>query len=170
MASSGDCSRDSCSHGFLEYEPSLAANLTLLVLFAILVPLAFFLGIRYHSSIFSATIITGLFLEIIGYVGRVLLAQSDNGSRVDFALSQLGTILAPTAISLAIFRLMPPVVAAYGDQYQAWRPTWHNIVFYAFVTVCIVLQAVGSVLSTAPSDDNLVSYSMFEACFAYHGF
>lgn len=158
MASTGsDCSRDDCLHGFLSYQPSLAGNVALLALFTVLVPIAIVLGFRYHSLVFTTTVITGLLLEVIGYVGRVLLSQSDNGSRTDYALSQLGTILAPTVISLAIFRLMPPIVAAYGDQYRPWRPKWHNLVFYTFTTTCLVLQAAGAVLSTVTSNVALVS-------------
>ncbi|KAH6652669.1 RTA1 like protein-domain-containing protein [Truncatella angustata] len=146
MASSGDCDRNSCSYGFLQYEPSLAGNVVLLAFFAILIPIALFLGFRYQSLIFAVTITTGLSLEIIGYVGR-LLARSNKNNKADFILFQLGTLLAPIFISLAVFRLMPPIVAAYGDRYRAWRPAWHNIVFYAFSAVCIVLQTIGSVLS-----------------------
>ncbi|KAI0170864.1 RTA1 like protein-domain-containing protein [Pestalotiopsis sp. NC0098] len=153
MASTrSDCSRDDCLYGLLSYQPSLAGNVALLALFAVLVPIAVFLGVRYHSLVFTTTFITGILLEIIGYVGRVLLSQSDNGSRTDYVLSQLGTVLAPTVISLAIFRLMPPIVAAYGDQYRPWRPTWHNLVFYTFTATCLVLQAAGAVLSTVTSN------------------
>jgi hypothetical protein len=157
MASSGDCTSGTCSQDLLQYVPSLAGNVTLLALFAILIPLAFGLGIKYQSSVFSTTVITGLFLEIVGYVGRVLLARNDTGFKVDFILSYLGTILAPSFISLAIFRLMPPIVAVYGEAFQAWRPTWHNLVFYAFTAVCIVLEAAGGIMSTLPDDTNLVS-------------
>lgn len=156
MASSGDCSGDSCSYGFLQYEPSLAGSATLLALFALLLPLALFLGVRYQSLVFSTTIVTGLFLEIVGYISRVLVTRNDNGYKVDLILAQLGTVLAPAFVSLAIFRLLPPIVAAYGDQYRAWRPNWHNIVFYAFTTICVILQVVGSVLSTADVGKALV--------------
>lgn len=157
MASSGDCSEGGCAYGFLQYEPSLVGNAVLLALFAVLVPIAFALGIRYHSSIFSTTIITGLFLEIIGYAGRVLLATGDGGHRVDFALSHIGTILAPAFIALAVFRLMPPIVAAYGEQFRAWRPRWHNAVFYIFTAAVVALQVAGGVLSTVPASSTLVS-------------
>lgn len=157
MASPGDCSRDGCSYGFLEYEPSLAGNAVLLAFFAVLFPIALLLGIRYKILVFTTIIITGILLEIVGYAGRVLLTRNDNTYKVDFVLSQLGTMIAPTIISLAVFRLLPPIVAVYGDQYRAWRPNWHNVVFYAFTTICVILQVVGSILSTVFVDDFLVS-------------
>ncbi|ETS74634.1 hypothetical protein PFICI_13118 [Pestalotiopsis fici W106-1] len=158
MASTGgDCSRNDCLYTILQYSPSLVGNAVLLALFAILIPISCLLGFRYHSIVFSTTIVTGLLLEIIGYIGRVLLSLRDNGTRADYALSQLGTVLAPTTISLAIFRLMPPIVAAYGEQYRPWRPTWHNVVFYAFIIICIILQAVGAILSTV--FDNSILYN-----------
>ncbi|KAF7514780.1 hypothetical protein G7054_g15008 [Neopestalotiopsis clavispora] len=153
----GECSRDDCLYAILQYSHSLAGNAALLALFAVLLPASCVLGARYHSTVFSTTIFSGLLLEVIGYVGRILLALSRNQTRADYALSQLGTVLAPTVISLAAFRLMPPIVAAYGEQYRPWRPTWHNVVFYAFTIICLVLQAVGAVLSTI--SDNTILYN-----------
>ncbi|KAI1850209.1 hypothetical protein JX265_002106 [Neoarthrinium moseri] len=170
MASSGDCSKDGCYYGYLQYEPSLAGNALLLALFAVLLPIACILCHRYHSSVFSTIVATGLCLEVIAYASRLLLATHEDGDKTEFVLSYIATILAPTIISLAIFRLMPPVVAAYGEQFRAWRPSWHNVVFYALTAICVVLQAVGGVLSTVPNDRALndTGVRVLVAGFAVH--
>ncbi|ORY62990.1 RTA1 like protein-domain-containing protein [Pseudomassariella vexata] len=151
---SGNCPRD-IVHYVAQSDFSLAGNVALLALFGVLIPIVFILGITYRSSVFATTIITGLALEVMGYIGRVLLALN-NRDKNDFILSYVGTIIGPVFFCLAIFRLMPRIVAVYGDLFAAWRPAWHNVVFYAFTTVCLVLQAVGAILSTTPHDEKLV--------------
>ncbi|KAH8670826.1 RTA1 like protein-domain-containing protein [Xylariales sp. PMI_506] len=152
MASPGDCSEGRCAYDSLQYEPSLAGNVTLLALFAILVPITLILAFQYQSSVFSTTIVTGLLLEILGYVGRILLATGTHAYLAAFTIFLIGTIVAPAVISLAIFRLMPPIVGVYGETFQPWRPRWHNVVFYAFTAACVALGVVGSVLSTVSQD------------------
>ncbi|KAK8069492.1 hypothetical protein PG994_006108 [Apiospora phragmitis] len=152
VVTTGNCSTVvSCPETFL-HKPSLAGSVVLLAIFAILIPTAFALGVRYQTSVFATIIITGLALEVIGYIGRLLLAVDDASTKTDFILSLVGTILGPTIIALALFRLLPPIVATYGDGFQAWRPQWHNSVFYAFTAVCVVLQVVGAVMATVPTD------------------
>ena len=158
MVTTGNCSTVAgCSETFFHEKPSLAGSVVLLATFAILIPIAFALGVRYQTSIFATTIITGLALELLGYIGRLLLALDDASTKTDFILSLVGTVLAPTIIALALFRLLPPIVATYGDNFQTWRPQWHNSVFYAFTAVCVVLQVAGAVLATVPTDSTTVS-------------
>ncbi|KAK8084776.1 phospholipid-translocating ATPase [Apiospora hydei] len=156
VVTTGNCSTAvGCSETFL-HKPSLTGSVVLLAIFAILIPIAFALGVRYQASVFATIIITGLALEVLGYIGRLLLAVDDASTKTDFILSLVGTILGPTIIALALFRLLPPIVATYGDGFQAWRPQWHNSVFYAFTAVCVVLQVVGAVMATVPRDANAI--------------
>ncbi|KAK7943036.1 phospholipid-translocating ATPase [Apiospora aurea] len=156
VATTGNCSTAvGCSETFL-HKPSLAGSVVLLAIFAILIPIAFALGVRYQTSVFATIIITGLALEVLGYIGRLLLAVNDASTKTDFILSLVGTILGPTIIALALFRLLPPIVATYGDGFQAWRPQWHNSVFYAFTAVCVVLQVAGAVMATVPTNADAI--------------
>lgn len=157
VVTTGNCSTAvGCSETFL-HKHSLAGSVVFLAIFAILIPVAFALGVCYQTSVFATIIITGLALEVLGYIGRILLAVDDASTQTDFILFLVGTILGPTIISLALFRLLPPIVATYGDGFQAWRSQWHNSVFYAFTAVCAVLQVAGAVMATVPTDANTVS-------------
>ncbi|KAI1462691.1 RTA1-domain-containing protein [Annulohypoxylon moriforme] len=152
MASSAaDCASRYCSRIFLIYEPSLAGNAVLLGLFAILIPVTFGLGIKYKSSIFAATVDTGLALEVVGYIGRVLLHSSPN-DRSNFILFLIGTVIGPTFICAAMFMVMPQIVAVYGEEYRSWRPNWYTYLFYALSTVSLVLELAGGVISTIRDD------------------
>ena len=58
------------------YIPNLGANAFLAALFGVCALVQFGLGIRYKTWGFLVTAICGLALEIIGYVGRILINQS----------------------------------------------------------------------------------------------
>lgn len=146
MPTRGDCSAASCVASFVNHEPSLAGNVTLLALFVVLIPIAFIFGLRYQTSVFSSIFILGTVFEVVGYVGRVLYATSPKADRINLVPALVGTMMGPTIVSVALYRLLPPIVAVYGDAFQAWRPHWHNVVFHAFSAVAVVLQVVGCAL------------------------
>ncbi|KAI0892126.1 RTA1-domain-containing protein [Annulohypoxylon nitens] len=139
------------SRVFLTYEPSLAGNAVFLALFALLIPITFALGIKYKNPIFSTNVITGLALEVVGYVGRILLYNSQN-DRCDFILFLIGTVTGPTFICAAMFLIVPLIVAVYGEEFRSWRPTWYSYLFYALSAISLVLELVGGVVSTVQDD------------------
>lgn len=139
------CTTGTCT--YLPYLPSLGGNAALLALFAALVVLGLLLGIRHNSSVFATTVISGLAFELIGYVCRILL-RNDGANEDIYVLSETATIIGPSFIALAIYRLLPPVVAVYGAGFRVFRPAWHNGVFYLFTAVCVVLEILGEVLAT----------------------
>ncbi|KAI1207316.1 RTA1-domain-containing protein [Annulohypoxylon truncatum] len=151
MASSADCASGYCPRVFLTYEPSLAGNAVLLALFAVLIPVTFALGIKYKSSIFAATVDTGLALEVVGYIGRVLLHSSPN-DRSYFILFIIGTVIGPTFICAALFLIMPQIVAVYGEEFRSWRPDWFSYLFYALLTISAALELAGGIVSTIRDD------------------
>ncbi|KAI1502621.1 RTA1 like protein-domain-containing protein [Biscogniauxia marginata] len=155
MASSADCTTSDCSRIFLAYEPSLAGNAILLALFAIFVPITLVLGIKYKSYVFATVVATGLALEAMGYIGRVLLHSSPN-SRGDFVVFLLGTTLGPTCICGAMFLIMPRLVAIYGEEFRSWRPVWYLFLFYVLTTLALVLELAGAVVSTVQDDPELI--------------
>ncbi|KAH9900223.1 RTA1 like protein-domain-containing protein [Xylariomycetidae sp. FL2044] len=155
MANVTDCTSNDCSRTFLTYKPPLGGNAALLALFAILIPVAVGLGIRYRSSVYSTAIATGLAFEVLGYIGRLLLHFNPN-DRGAFILFLLGTILGPTCICGAIFTVMPRIVAIYGEEYRTWRPVWYLYVFYAFTVVCVILQLAGVIIPTVQDGSYMI--------------
>ncbi|KAI0137926.1 RTA1-domain-containing protein [Hypoxylon sp. NC0597] len=151
MASSPDCASSNCSRVFLTHEPSLAGNVVFLALFAVLIPFTLALGIKYKSSIFATAVAAGLALEVVGYVGRVLL-NNDPIDRSDFILFLIGTILGPTLICGAVFLIMPKVVVVYGEEYRSWRPVWYSFLFYALTALSLTLELAGGLVSTIRDD------------------
>lgn len=156
MASWGDCTSSHCPRVFLTYEPSLAGNAVFLALFAALIPVALGLGIKYRSSIFATTVATGLALEVVGYIGRVLLYSSPT-DRNGFIIFLIGTVMGPTFICAAVFLVIPQVVAVYGEDLRSWRPIWYHILLLAFTAASLVLELAGGLVSTIQDKSAKVS-------------
>ena len=139
----GDCTPN-CPTGtaFLTYLPSVPGNAFVLAAFALLVPLTFFLGIRFRTPVFSAVLATGLLLELMGFAGRLML-HADVASQTAFGLFLLGTVLGPTLVSTALFDLLPHVFRLYGKEASALRPVYVAFFFGALALLAFVLQLVG---------------------------
>lgn len=141
----GDCgSTCPVEGGFYAYDPNTGGNAVLLAAFAILVPAVLFLGIRFRTPLFSATLATGLLLDVAGFLGRVLLKNSPESQGL-FLLSLLGTLLGPVCISGANFLTLPHILSVYGDHISPLQPMLAGIVLYALAAVAAVIQVIGIV-------------------------
>lgn len=156
MESYTGCNTNSCPEAIYHHEPSVAGNAALLALFALLIPSNFILGIKYQSSAFATTVITGLALEVMGYIGRLLLVQYHQDKNA-LTVAQVGTILGPSFFCLAIFRLMPRIVAVFDDSSSVWTPSWHNATLFALAVLWILCQLIGAIMLGMPNDAALVS-------------
>jgi hypothetical protein len=69
------CTLSTCpiTYAYVEYVPTLAGNITYLALFGFLLIPHCFLGIRYKTWGFMGGMFGGIVLEILGYIGRVML-------------------------------------------------------------------------------------------------
>ena len=55
------------------YLPSVGGNAFYAVVFALLVPVQLYFGLRYRTWGFTVGLLGGLALEIVGYIGRILV-------------------------------------------------------------------------------------------------
>ncbi|KAI0540493.1 RTA1 like protein-domain-containing protein [Xylaria digitata] len=155
MGSSITCISADCSRVFLFQPPTLAGNAVLLAFFSALIPIALALGARYKSPGFSTAIATGLALETVGYVGRLLL-RNNHDSRNCFAAFLIGTTLGPTCICGAMFSIAPRIVAIYGEEYRSWRPVWYLLLVSVLTMVSFVFELVGSLVATVQGAPTIV--------------
>ncbi|KAL6866243.1 hypothetical protein ACO1O0_002350 [Amphichorda felina] len=139
----GDCgSTCPVDGGFYSYEPNIGANAVLLAAFAVLVPVVLFVGVRFRTPLFSATLSAGLLLGVAGFLGRVLLKTSPQSQGL-FLLSLLGTVLGPVCISAANFLTLPHILSIYGDHISPIQPMVAGAVLYGLAAVAAVLEVVG---------------------------
>ncbi len=57
----------------MAYRPSLAGNVLFAAIFGVFLAAHIFLGLRYKTRGFMIAMVCGLILEIVGYVGRILM-------------------------------------------------------------------------------------------------
>lgn len=141
----GDCgSTCPVNGGFYSYDPNVGGNAVLLAIFAALVPVVFFMSFRFRTPSFSALLVTGLLLEVAGFVGRVLL-HGHRDNQAYFVLSLFGTVLGPSFMSAAIFIVLPHILNIYGEHLCPFRPIFAGLILYGITTVATVVQVVGIV-------------------------
>lgn len=160
----GDCTSAICpvEKGFFREPPSLVGAVILLALFTALVPINLWIGARYKTTTYSLTLVLGLLVEVVAYVGRLLL-RSDLASKTYFLLFLLGTTMGPTFITAAIYSILPHIVALYGsDVSVVQRPIWLSYFFLIFDLFALAFQALGSAFAAEGFDTIQVSLAVQE--------
>ncbi|KXJ95110.1 RTA1 like protein-domain-containing protein [Microdochium bolleyi] len=152
MANLENCDYGRCSQFSLAYPPSLSANAALCACVGALVVLAVVRAARNSGLVFAASLITGLSLEVLGYVGRILLGASTY-NQAYFAIFFQGTVLAPNFICCAVFLCLPNIVYLYGPNFRTWTPPWYHGVVLGLAVVSFFLELIGGVLATTLVDN-----------------
>ena len=144
----------------LAFEPSLPASIIFLSAFSILVVTNVLTAIRYKTPLYSASLIVGLLVEILGFASRVLLRE-DSMAVAFFAIYMASTIIGPTFISASIYMTLPHLMVIYGQDFSlVTRPLFLNMFFLTFDVFTLAFQGVGvwlAVSGTSQSDVLAVS-------------
>lgn len=116
----------------------------MLAAFSALIPINLWIGARCKTTTYTLSLVAGLLLEVLGYVGMLLL-RSDLASKSYFILLLLGTTLGPTFISAAIYTVLPHILGLYGSDVSIVpEPIWLSYFFLSFDAFTVAFQAVGS--------------------------
>src|SRR5213080_3247161 len=99
------CTYQTCpieDYGQIRYIPSLAGNVFYVALFGLFLFVQIFLGVRYRTWGFLASMVGGIILEIIGYTGRILL-HFDDFNFNNFIIYIVCLTIGPAFLSAAIY-------------------------------------------------------------------
>ncbi|KAF5665348.1 phospholipid-translocating ATPase [Fusarium heterosporum] len=130
-----------------KYRPSLAANITFIVLYAIAMITHIFLGIRWRQWFYMSFMILGCLFEIIGYIGRVVLYNNPfnfGGFMIQIVFVTSG----PVFYTAAIYVTLSKIIKYFAPEVSRFRP---ELIWWLFIPadiVCLALQAAGGALST----------------------
>jgi len=141
----GDCGT-ACpvESGFYAYDPSIGGNAVLLAAYALLIPAVLYPGFRFSTLTFSIILVIGLILDVVGFVGRILLHGAPD--RQDFFIvSLLGTVLGPTFITGAMVLTLPHTLSLCGERVSPLRRLLASISLFISTAGAAVLQLVGIV-------------------------
>ncbi|GAO13164.1 hypothetical protein UVI_02025200 [Ustilaginoidea virens] len=157
------CTLDNCpvEWSIYGFQPSLAANIALLAIFAVIGIVHAYLGFRWRSWGFMVGMLLGCLSEAIGYIGRIML-HSNPFSFIGFMIQIVCLTIAPVFFSASIYVTLSKAIAYFTPDLSRFRPQLFYWIFVPLDVVCLVLQAAGGALSTnsTGSDENGVNISM----------
>ncbi|MCJ1403836.1 hypothetical protein MMC11_007059 [Xylographa trunciseda] len=147
-----DCTLSTCpiEYAQIQYDPSLGGNALYLAIFAIILFLHIFLGIRYRAWGFFGSLFGGLLLEIIGYAARVQMHFNPFLSN-PFLIYIICLTIAPVFLTAAIYLCLARIIIVYGKQYARFAPRTYTIIFICCDVFSLILQATGGGLADTAS-------------------
>ncbi|KEZ43456.1 Parasitic phase-specific protein PSP-1 [Scedosporium apiospermum] len=143
-----NCTLDTCplEASLLRYQPNTPSTIVFIVVFALSMIAHTWQGVRTKSWGFMASMISGCILEIIGYIGRLII--HDNPFNFSGFLMQIICItVAPVFFCSAIYVLLSQVANYVDASVSRFKPQLFYWVFIPCDIVSLVLQALGGALS-----------------------
>jgi hypothetical protein len=133
--------------GQIKYRPSLAGNVIYLAIFALGLLVNIGLAIKYRTWGYLVAIVGGTGLEIVGYIGRVMLWQDDFNNNY-FIIYLVGLTIGPAFFSAAIYLCLARIIAIYGHGLSWFTPKFITCFFVASDLLSLVLQAAGGAIAS----------------------
>ena len=90
-----------------QYRPSLASSIVFILLYVLAMAIHIYLGIRWKMRFFMIFMIIGCLVEIIGYIGRIILYNNPfnfNGFIIQIVLITTGPVFYTAAIYITLSR------------------------------------------------------------------
>ncbi|KAG7412713.1 RTA1 like protein-domain-containing protein [Fusarium sp. MPI-SDFR-AT-0072] len=156
FGSDANCTLELCplESSILRYQPNVPANAIFIGVFGLSMALHIFQGIKMKTWGFMASMMAGCILEIIGYVGRLII-HDNPFDFIGFLLQIIMITIAPVFFSAAIYVLLSQVINFVDPNVSRFSPKYFYWIFIPSDIISLILQAVGgavSVVSTAQDD------------------
>ncbi|KAG5797575.1 hypothetical protein H9Q69_003369 [Fusarium xylarioides] len=156
FGSDANCTLELCplESSILRYQPNLPANAIFIGVFGLSMALHIFQGIKMKTWGFMASMMAGCILEIIGYIGRLII-HDNPFDFIGFLLQIIMITIAPVFFSAAIYVLLSQVINFVDPNVSRFSPKYFYWIFIPSDIISLILQAVGgavSVVSTAQDD------------------
>ncbi|MCJ1447833.1 MAG: hypothetical protein MMC23_008345 [Stictis urceolatum] len=152
-----DCNATICSleNANQLYVPKLGENVALAAIFGLLLLLHLPLGIFYRTWGFSVGAVLGLVLEVVGYIGRIMM-HDNIFTQGPFIIYICCLTIAPAFLSAAIYLCLARIITVYGQHLARFRPFVYTVVFMISDFFSLVLQGAGGGLaSTGDTPDQV---------------
>ncbi|TDZ15718.1 Sphingoid long-chain base transporter RSB1 [Colletotrichum orbiculare MAFF 240422] len=152
-----NCTLDLCplEASLLRYQPSIPVNGAFIALFALAMVIHAVQGFRAKTWGFMASMIGGCLIEIIGYVGRLIL-HDNPFSFGGFLIQIICITVAPVFFCAAIYVMLSQVVNKLERSICRCNPSLFYYIFIPCDVISLVLQATGGALSSIAGDKSQV--------------
>ncbi|KZV72933.1 hypothetical protein PENSPDRAFT_750575 [Peniophora sp. CONT] len=145
------------------YTPTPALSYLFLALFGVAAVAHTYLGFKYNMRYLVWTAATCGYLEVIGWIGRLLGALNpDSQSLAPYLLNSLFTLFAPTFMVAANFILLQHIMTRLGACYSRMNPRLYGRVFISCDLISLNIQGNGGGLS-ASKNPNLAKVGIYIA-------
>jgi hypothetical protein len=138
-------------------------------LFAILLLLQIGLAVKWKTWGFLGGMFGGIVLEILGYIGRVMMSSNPfaknpflmcvylflwlTGSLTHSSYLICATI-GPAFLSASIYMCLGRMVVAYGENLSRFKPRTYTLTFVSCDLLSLALQAAGGGLASTATTQN----------------
>ncbi|OOQ83630.1 RTA1 domain protein [Penicillium brasilianum] len=149
-----DCTLATCpiDLAYINYQPNIPANVLFLVIFGLLLAAQIALGTWCRTWTYMGAMTAGLILEILGYIGRVMMHSNPFDFNA-FLLYLICLTLAPAFFTAAIYVCLGRIVIVYGEDISRIRPRMYTILFVTCDIIALVLQAAGGAITSIANSD-----------------
>ncbi|KAF9773389.1 hypothetical protein IL306_008829 [Fusarium sp. DS 682] len=143
FGSDANCTLELCplESSILRYQPNIPANAIFIGVFGTSMAIHIFQGIKMKTWGFMASMMAGCILEIVGYVGRLII--HDNPFDFTGFLLQI----TPVFFSAAIYVLLSQVINFVDPNVSRFPPKYFYWIFIPSDIISLILQAVGGAMS-----------------------
>lgn len=136
------------------YYPHFGGNVFFTVFFGVLGIAQTGLGVYYRTWTFLTALLIGTFMEMAGYIGRVLM--NDNPwSAPAFKLQIVCLVLAPTFVAAGVYLTLKHIILNLGPQHSILKPRLFTWIFIGCDIGSLILQAAGGGVAAAAGNDDM---------------
>ncbi|KAF2398071.1 RTA1 like protein [Trichodelitschia bisporula] len=128
------------------YRPSLVVALLGVILFAISTILHSWQLKKYKTRTFSALVLTGLAMEVVGYIFRLLSSRKNPYNVIYFVVQYFFIVVAPVFFSAALYTVLSTLITKLGRQFSYFSPRLILMTFIGVDVLCTALQMAGAAL------------------------
>ncbi|KAG0650416.1 Efflux pump himE [Hyphodiscus hymeniophilus] len=148
VSNDAGCTLGTCplSEATVNYDPSLAGNALYLAIFGLILLIQALQLVKYRTWSFSCAMMSGLLLEMVGYVGRVQMHFIPFDSN-PFLIYLICITIAPVFFTAAIYLTLSRIIVRYGREKSRFSPKAISLTFMACDFIALVLQAAGGAIA-----------------------
>lgn len=137
--------------GQIMYLPNVGGNVFYLICFLGLLGANLFYGIRCKTWTFMWPMVAGLVLEIIGYIGRLML-HNNPFILNNFLVYLIPLTLGPAFFTAAIYLCLGRIINIVGPGHSRISPKMYTYIFVAFDLLALILQGAGGGIAATAKD------------------
>lgn len=134
------------------YYPNYGGNIFFAVFFGLCGLFQLGFGIYFRSWTLMVALVVGTFLEMAGYIGRVLMHNNPWSSGA-FKLQIVAIILGPTFIAAGIYLTLKHIILSLGPEHSRLKPKLFTWIFIGCDIGSLILQAAGGGVAAAAGSD-----------------